>query len=112
MFSFWCMIGDDFDVTRWMFADLPVDLASLSSENQRCLLRLVDPLQELMEDNISFKRNAGKRVGNFNLAKCRSITDRSDAIFAEHLGLTNVWSDIELLYAQVVKTDFDQAEDE
>ncbi|HEX8186133.1 MAG TPA: DNA methyltransferase, partial [Blastocatellia bacterium] len=25
-FAFWCIVGDDFDVARWMFADFPVDL--------------------------------------------------------------------------------------
>lgn len=111
MFAFWCMIGDDFDVTRWMFTDFPLNLKKISEKHRKELLLLVDELEELMVQNTSFKLNAGKKVGNYNLAKCRRITDKSDAIFAEHLGLTEVMPDIELIYSQIVKTDFSEAEE-
>ena len=35
------------------------------------------------------------------------VTDKSDQLFTSHLGLQNVWPDVELLYAQMVKTEFD-----
>jgi hypothetical protein len=110
MFGYWCLIGDDFDLTRWMFASFPIDLASVADRDD--LLSMANELDSLMRANTSFKLNAGKRVGNYNLAKCRALTDLSDAIFAEHLGLTEVWDDIELLYAQIVKTDFSGAGDD
>lgn len=70
-------------------------------------------LDECMRTNTSYKVNAGKRVGNYNLAKCRSVTDASDKILAEALGLAQAWEDIELMYAQVVKTHFaDDADSE
>jgi hypothetical protein len=115
MFVFWCMIGDDFDVTRWMFTDFPLNLKKVSEEHRRKLLPLVDELEELMVQNTSFKLNAGKKVGNYNLARCRRVTDKSDAVFAEHLGLTEVMPDIELMYSQIVKTTFsvnEESEDE
>ncbi len=110
-FAFWCLIGDDFHVTRGMFTTFPIDFSTLPSYARANLLLLADPLEEMMEKNIAFKLNAGKRVGNYNLARCRAVTDKSDAIFAECLGLADVWEDIELLYAQVVKTDFDASDD-
>ncbi len=55
----------------------------------------------------AFKRNAGKRVGTYNLARCRHFTDQSDRLFAQVLGLSDVWDDLELLLAQTVKTTFD-----
>jgi hypothetical protein len=70
------------------------------------LLRLAEELEELMVRNTSFKLNAGRRVGNYNLAKCREVTDKSDLIFAEHMGFQNAWPDVELMYEQIVKTDF------
>jgi hypothetical protein len=109
MFGYWCMLGDDFDLTRWMFTTFPIDFSVLADCED--LLRMTEDLDKLMRANTSFKLNAGKRVGNYNLAKCRSVTDRSDAIFAEHLGLTDVWDDIELLYTQIVKTDFAMDDD-
>jgi tRNA1(Val) A37 N6-methylase TrmN6 len=107
MFAFWCIIGDDFDVSRWMFADFPINLNSIPPETSARLLQLTKDLKDRMVENVSFKLNAGKKVGNYNLAKCREVTDKSDVIFAEYLGLREVWPDIELLYDQIVKTDFD-----
>jgi hypothetical protein len=112
MFDYWGAVGDDFDVTRWMFADFPLDISSLPTNLKDELLRLSEPLEKLMTENTSFKLNAGKKVGNFNLAKCRAVTDKSDQIYAEFLQLREVWSDIELMYFQLVRTDFGDANGE
>jgi len=113
-FSFWVAIGDDFDVTKWMFADLPIALAQLQATDRKQLLGIVPELKAAVEEAVQYKLNAGKRVGNYNLAKCRPVTDRSDALLARAFGFDHVWDDIELLYVQTVKTDFesDSAEDE
>ena len=110
-FAFWCVVGDDFDVTRWMFADFPIDLGALSGRASARLLRLADGLEKLMTKNLSFKLNAGRRVGNYNLAKCREMTDESDRIFAERLGFRDAWPQVELMYEQIVKTDFNEHPD-
>jgi hypothetical protein len=110
-FALWCIGGDDFHLTRGMFANFPIHLPEIVGQSRERLLVLAGELDTCMKQNVSFKLNAGKRVGNYNLAKCRAVTDKSDAIFAEHLGLTEAWSDIELLYAQVVKTDFSAGDD-
>ena len=105
-FIFWCVVGDDFDVTRWNFGEFPIDFDQLQTATRQKLLEIVPNLEQAMHEAIQFKLNAGRRVGNYNLAKCRHITDLSDRIFAQTLGLSNVWDDIELYYSQVVKTDF------
>ncbi|HUY35454.1 MAG TPA: DNA methyltransferase [Pirellulales bacterium] len=110
MFAFWCMVGDDFDVTRWMFADFPFDLSLLADSHKKKLIEVNSALEACMCANASFKLNAGKRVGNYNLAKCRAVTARSDEILAHALGLSQAWEDIELMYCQVVKTDFGNEE--
>ncbi len=110
MFAYWCMIGDDFDVTKWMFETFPFALARISADQGDQLKSIAAALEEKMSANVSFKLNAGKQVGNYNLARCRSVTSQSDAIFAEAFGFDAVWEDIELIYAQVVKTDFDESE--
>ena len=111
VFDFWSIIGDDFDVTRWMFTNFPIDFSKLPKDKIARLLPLVDELERAMKEATSFKINAGRKVGNYNLAKCRHVTNRSDRIFAEYLGLYTMWQDIELLYAQIVKTNFDAEED-
>jgi len=113
MFAYWCMVGDDFDLTRWMFADFPLDLDVFTEKQRHGILSHAQKLEECMRSNLTFKLNAGKRVGNYNLARCRGVTDAADALFASALGLSAVMQDIELLYSQVVKTDFsDAAENE
>ena len=109
-FAFWCFLGDDFDLTNWMFGDFPFDLAKLQLKTINELLPLADKLENVMEHAISFKLNAGKKVGNYNLAKCRDVTDKSDLIFANHIGLSSILDDIELLYRQIVRTNFSEEE--
>ena len=111
-FSFWVAIGDDFDVTKWMFSDLPLHPAKLSATQRQQLQALTPALKTAVEDAVQYKLNAGKRIGNYNLAKCRAITDQADRIYAQAFGLTPVWDDIELLYAQTVKTDFETSADD
>ena len=106
MLAYWFAVGDDFHVTRWNFADFPCDLKSLSKGHALELLKISPRLEAAMTDAVQFKQNAGKKVGNYNLAKCRHVTDVSDRLFCEALGISDVWEDIELYYVQTVRTDF------
>ena len=108
---FWFVVGDDFHVTKWNFSDFPTDFSTLSEQQRTKLLAFAPKLEQAMEAAVQFKLNAGRRVGNFNLAKCRSVTDQGDLILAEALGFADVWEDIELYYAQTMKTDFSDDED-
>ena len=110
-FAYWVATGDDFHLAKWMFADLPIDPAGLPPGAGAEVDKLSAGIEAAMAQAVSFKLNAGKKVGNYNLAKCRHVTDISDRIFLEALGLPDVWQDIELLYAQVVKTDFSDADE-
>lgn len=108
-FAFWYLIGDDFDVTKWMFAELPADIQGISPPVRRQLLSKVKDLEKAMEAATSFKLNAGKKVGNYNLARCRHVTDHTDRLFGEAFGWAESFGDVELLYSQAVKTSFDDA---
>ncbi|MEG9267231.1 Eco57I restriction-modification methylase domain-containing protein [Qipengyuania sp. Mu-71] len=110
-FAYWYMIGDDFDVTQGSFEGLPAPFARLHGEKRARLLSLVGDLKEAMTVATQFKLNAGKRVGNYNLAKCRHVTDVSDAMFAEAFGWEDVWPEVQLLYSQAVKTTYTDDEE-
>jgi hypothetical protein len=103
-FAFWVAIGDDFDVTRWMFDELPIDLTALSTKLGTSLGVEADQLWQAMQAATSYKLNAGKRVGNFNLSQLRQLTDVSDMKIMHALNLSDVWQDVELLYGQTVRT--------
>jgi hypothetical protein len=109
--AFWVAIGDDFDVTKWMFAELPLGIGRIPADARKALQQLVPALRAAVEEAVQYKLNASKRVGNYNLAKCREITDRSDAILASAFGLDHVWDDVQLLYTQIVKTSFEVEDD-
>ena len=109
MFCFWAAVGDDFNVTASNFADFPFDLAALPPETRQTLLRTVPRLEKAMSKAVQFKLNAGKKVGNYNLALCRDITDATDRLFLDAANAADIWDEIELYYTQVVRTDFSTA---
>lgn len=106
MLIYWFIVADDFDVTRWNFEDLPFDCRLLADKYKLQLRPFVSELEKAMIDNTQFKRNAKKKIGNYNLAKCREVTDRSDRIFLEAFGIEKIWEDVELYYTQTVRTNF------
>ena len=86
MFLWWLALGDDFDVTKQVLGSFPANLLSLSSESR--LLELALKLRDESPDHLFWVRKAGRRVGNYDLRKCRHITDESDWILAQAWGFT------------------------
>lgn len=107
MFTWWLLIGDDFHVTKGNFASSPFGPGQLSADQQALVLALRPELEEEMRRNLVFKRNAGKNIGNYNLARCRRVTDQADRIWLDALGLANLWEDLATERALVVRTSFD-----
>jgi hypothetical protein len=108
VFIYWIIVGDDFHVAKWMFSNFPLGLLKLSKEDKIKLKNISIDLENSMSNAVSFKFNAGKKVGNYNLAKCRNVTDISDSIFSKYLGFDEVLEDFELYYSQIVSKDFDE----
>lgn len=108
MLIFWFIISDDFDVTKWNFTEFPTDFSGIDITLKNQIIENTNQLELAMVNATSFKLNAGRRVGNYNLAKCRYLTDMTDIKFAEALGILHAWEDFELYYAQTMKTDFDE----
>ena len=107
MFVWWIGVGDDFHLTRGNSADAPFGPGRLSDVHRRMLLELLPALWDSMAENVVFKLNAGKNIGNFNLARCRHVTDKSDKIWLEALGMSDLWEDVELEHSLVVRTSFE-----
>ena len=107
MFAWWVAIGDDFDVTRGNFASAPLGPQQLSDEERRSVLALRPELEQAMAGNLMFSLNAGKKIGNYNLARCRHVTDRADKIWLAALELEHLWEELRLETALVVRTSFD-----
>ena len=106
MFTWWCTIGDDFDLTKSGISNFPIDFSKVMELKVDRLIELVVELENSMNQNVETQLNANRYVGTYNLARCRSVTDESDQIFLNILGAECLWNEIELMYAQIVKTDF------
>lgn len=105
-FLYWYMTGDDFHVTKGMLGGIPAPFDRLSQPERERLTRIGGQLHDAMRDAVTFKLNAGKKVGSYNLARCRAVTDQSDRIFARACGFDDAYDDLERLYAKAVRTDF------
>lgn len=101
-FSYWLAIGDDFHLTKGNFDTFPL---IWPSREDRTLEIAID-VQAALLRSLTFKLNAGKLIGNFNTAKCRSVTDLADGVILRPLG-AEVWEEIKLYISNTVKTDFD-----
>ena len=106
----WAIVGDDFHVTLSNFATIPFPTERVATLGAKRSEALRAALEAEMQANLVFKLNAGKRIGNYNLAKCRNTSDQSDVIWKDALCLQDVWDDVDLAYVQLVKTDFSQRE--
>ena len=106
----WAIVGDSFHLTISNFKTIPFPLkktpalAGKWSEDQRVAL------EAAMQVNLVYNLNAGKNIGNYELPKCRDISDKSDLIWKDALSLQDVWKEVDLAYAQFVKTDFGQCQ--
>ena len=98
MLIFWLAVGDDFHVTQWNVGEFPCDFDSLSEETIKAIRGEKHRLEKAMESALQFKLNAGRRVGNYNLAKCRDVTDKIDILFAKSLGFEEAMEAIDLYY--------------
>ncbi len=105
----WVTVGDDFHVTKSNFEAIPFAVDRVEPQKSQ-LFDLSRRLGEAMNDNTVFKLNAGKRIGNYNLAMCREVTDQSDAIWLKCLDMEDALTEIDLAYAQIVKTDFEDTD--
>jgi hypothetical protein len=110
-FIWWVIVGDDFHVTKANFETIPF-VPNLCVDDRLQLVSLSAELGQQMLENTVFKLNAGKRIGNYNLALCREITNQSDMIWIRNLELADCAADLELAYCQIVKTNFDENDDD
>ena len=103
----WAIVGDNFHVTNSNFANIPFPFERLDFFAKEKSKSLRVALEEEMQANLVFKLNRKVHAGNYNLAKCRNVSNQSDLIWMDAFGLQNVWDEVELAYVQLVKTDYD-----
>lgn len=110
IYTWWVAIGDDFHLTLKNFTSAPFGPKQLPKRQRSRLLKTVPELAEAMSENVVYKLNAGKNIGNYNLPKCRYITDKIDKAWLQALDLSDLWEEIELEHSLVVRTSYNDDE--
>ena len=88
-YLWWLIYGDLFNATPGVLSAMPCAIERLSSVTQtRWLLPLAEELKSEMPKTLYWQLNAGKKVGRYNVAKLRHITDEADWLLAQAWGLT------------------------
>lgn len=98
----WGATGDDFDVTTGLLESFPISITQLKS-TQASLLKLSRQLRKEQLKHPLVTKYAGKEMGNYDMSKCRHITDVSDRMILESLGLSQYWPEVLLADAGLAK---------
>jgi hypothetical protein len=98
----WGATGDDFDVTSKGLKSLPISIKQLLPIGNS-LQKLAKRLHNCQWENPLVSRNASLLIGNFDMRRCRHITDESDLLILDHLGLSHHWPNILFADARMAK---------
>jgi len=107
MFAWWAMYGDDFHVTQENLLSIPIDISGISSKSKKRLMELSEEVHKEMTKNLKWKKNAGLRIGSWDLSNCGKLMHEIDEIWASELGVPNLVPDINAAYFNTVKTAID-----
>lgn len=86
----WTMNGDDFNVPTHIFKSFPIAPKQVLPVRKK-LISLAKRLRAEQPKHPSVTLYAGKEIGNYDLNRCRHITDEAERLILECLGLGEYW---------------------
>jgi hypothetical protein len=89
----WATTGDDFNVTAQLPKSFPVCVGAVNGARDE-LLRLAKELRREQPLHPIVTLYAGKEMGNYDMLRCRHVTDQADELVLETLGLGQYWPEI------------------
>lgn len=98
----WSVNGDDFNLTQNAFETLPLPLDRLKPITGE-LLKIAKRLSSEQLKNPLVTKYAGKIMGNYDMSRCRAITDEIDQLVLKQLGLSHYWPELLLADAALAK---------
>lgn len=104
IFTWWAMYGDDLNVTQDILLSFPAEFEKISSTDKKNLLMLSKKLHESMTSSVKWKKNAGLKVGSWDVSKSRDILNELDLVWARIMGFTADLSELNFQYFSTVKT--------
>jgi hypothetical protein len=85
--------GDDFDVTGGLLYSIPIDPKKIV-KNRKKILALVRKLEKEQRKNPLVTKYKGKWMGNYDMSRCRSVTDEIDRLILDEFGLLDYWPSV------------------
>ena len=92
----WGANGDDFHVTAGLLYSIPIDPRKIV-KNQKKIITLAKKLANEQKKNPLVTKYKGKWMGNYDMSRCRNITDEIDKLILDEFDFLDFWPDI--LYA-------------
>lgn len=89
----WGATGDDFHVTAGLLKSFPISLEAVRSIWDE-LGELARELRHEQPQHPIVTLYAKKEMGNYDMLRCRHITDRADRLVLDHLGLGKYWPEL------------------
>ena len=99
----WGAYGDDFDVTSGLLYSIPIDPKKIS-RNRKKILELVRQLEIEQKKNPLVTKYKGKWMGNYDMSRCRKITDEIDKLILDEFDLSEYWQDLLFVDQSLNKT--------
>lgn len=106
MFLWWVFTADGFNVKTRTFLDFPIALEDLSPDDRVTLREVGTALKDRLAEpgeHYLWTPYAGEWYCNFDLNRCRDITDRADDVILRHLGLSAAREEFEIEYRNYMK---------
>jgi hypothetical protein len=98
----WGTTGDDFHLTTGLLESFPISISQVKSIHSQ-LLKLSRQLRKEQLKHPLVTKYAGNEMGNYDMSRCRHITDVSDQLILDELGLGDFWPDVLLADAGLAK---------
>ena len=107
MFLWWVFVGDVFHVLGTQLQDFPLSVRTLDRDVRDGLVevgRLLDEKLHTSGDHLLWTPYAGGWYGNFDLTRCREITEQADELLINAFGLEDSRESIEVEYRNYMKS--------
>ncbi len=107
MFLWWVFVGDAFDVLGTQLQGFPLSVRTMDAEVRARLIEVGRALNERLSrpgDHLLWTPYAGGWYGNFDLTRCREITEQADNLLIQVLGLDAARESLEIEYRNYMKS--------
>jgi hypothetical protein len=105
MFAWWAMYGDDNHVTQENLLSFPINVGEISASHKKTLLTLAKKLHKQMSMNVNWKKNAGLKIGSWDMSSSKDLLREIDLTWGEILKLSSHLEELQFQFFSTVKTD-------